>query len=88
MAKDHIGRENAAKKGGRENVITSGGIESAVEAFHGGNIFGTPPFRPTYGNHKKMGSEMAPLKVGGRGGNKAAMKGKLMNIAFRTKGEN
>jgi SNF2 family DNA or RNA helicase len=74
-----------ARKGGRENVITSGGIETAVEGFHG-NILTTAPFRPTYGNHKRMGSEMAPMKTGGRGGSEAPMKGKLQAVVFKTKG--
>lgn len=86
MAKDHIGRENAAKKGGRENIVTSGGVETAVEGFHG-NILTTSPFKPTYGNHKRMGSEMAPMKAGGRGGSGTPMKGKLQDVVFRTKGQ-
>jgi hypothetical protein len=89
MSKEiHSGRENAAKKGGRENIVTAGGLETAVEGFHGSSIFATPPFRPTYGNHKRMGSEMAPMKTGGRGGSGTPMKGKLMGVVFRTKGEN
>lgn len=87
MAKEvHSGRENAAKKAGRtENKITSGGIESAVEGFHG-DILHTSPFTPTYGNHKRMGSQMAPMKVGGRGGSGEPMKKKLFDVKFRSKG--
>lgn len=87
MAKDHIGRENAAKKGKRENHITAGGIETAVEGFKG-DITRTAPFTKTYGNHKNMGSEMAPMKVGGRGGAGKDMRGKLQSVVFRTKGVN
>ena len=87
MAKEANGhRETEARKGRRENVITSGGIETAVGGFHG-NILQTSPFRPTYGNHKKMGSEMAPMKVGGRGGSGEPMKKKLFDVKFRSKGQ-
>jgi hypothetical protein len=87
MAKEaHSGRDNAAKKGGRENHITSGAIETPVEGFMG-NITTTAPFRPTYGNHKRMGSEMAPMKTGGRGGSGTPMKGKLQDVVFRSKGQ-
>ncbi len=86
MAKEvHSGRENAAKAGGRENVITSGSIETPVEGF-AGNIFTSAPFKPTYGNHKRMGSQMAPVKTGGRGGSGEPMKKKLQSVIFRTKG--
>jgi hypothetical protein len=86
MAREsHGGRETEAKKGGRENIVTSGGIETAVQGFHG-NILQTAPFRPTYGNHKKMGSEMAAMKTGGRGGSGEPMKKKLQDVKFRTKG--
>ena len=86
MAKDHIGRENAARKGSRENHITAGGIETPVEGFMG-NITTSAPFKATYGNHKRMGSEMAPVKTGGRAGSGTPMKGKLQTVVFRTKGQ-
>lgn len=86
MAKDHIGRENAAKKGGREQHITEGAVETSVMGFWGAGITGTPDFKPTYGNHKKMGSEMAPMEVGGRGHSSMPMKGDLQKVVFRTKG--
>jgi hypothetical protein len=86
MSKEaHSGRENAAKKGRRENIVTSGAIETAVEGFHG-DILHTAPFSPTYGNHKRMGSEMAPMKTGGRGGSGTTIKSKLQDVVFRSKG--
>lgn len=88
MAKDHIGRNNMARKGSKENHITAGGIETAVEGFKG-DITRTAPFRATYGNHKRMGSEMAPLKTGGRGtSGEKPMRGKLFDVIFKTKGVN
>lgn len=88
MSKEvHSGRENAAKKGNRESFITAGGVETGVEGFMG-DITRTSPFTPTYGNHKRMGSEMAPMKTGGRGGSEAPMKGKLQSVVFKAKGVN
>jgi len=66
------------KSGRKENVVTSGGIETPVEGFHG-NITTSSPFSPTYGNHKKPGSQMAPIKTGGRGGAGTYMRGKLIS---------
>jgi hypothetical protein len=86
MAKDHIGRENAAKAGKREQIITQGAVETSVGGFQGSTIFGTPPFHPTYGNHKKMGSEMAPTVAGGRGGSGKPLLGKLNDVVFKAKG--
>jgi hypothetical protein len=79
MAKEsHSGRDNAAKKHGRkENVITAGGIETCNEGFMG-NIETSAPFSPTYGNHKRIGSQMLPTKTGGRGGSKVSFRKKLM----------
>ena len=86
MSKEiHSGRENAAKKGGKENRITAGGIETPVEGFDG-DILHSSTFRPTYGNHKRMGSEMAPMKTGGRGGSGQTIKSKLQDVVFRSKG--
>lgn len=65
-----------------ENKITSGGIETAVEGFMG-NITTSTPFKPTYGDHKKPGSEMAPMRTAGRGGAKSTIKGKLMDVNFK-----
>lgn len=56
----------AKSKGSREAKITSGMIHTEVEGFFG-NITTSCPFSPTYGDHKSMGSEMAPLVKGGRG---------------------
>jgi hypothetical protein len=65
------------QKGKRENVITSGGIETPVEGFMG-DITRSAPFSPTYGNHKKPGSQMAPMKTGGRGPAGTFMRKKLI----------
>lgn len=68
-----------AKKssGGRESKITSGGIETSVEGFFG-NILTSSPAAATYGDHKKIGSEMAPTTAAGRGA-KEKMRGSLYN---------
>lgn len=66
----------AKSKGGKENAITGGGIETPVEAFMQSNPLGTPSFKSTYGDHKKMGSEGAPCTAGGRG-SKEKMRGSL-----------
>lgn len=88
MSKEaHSGRENAAKKSSRENHITAGAIETPVEGFMG-DITRSAPFRATYGNHKRMGSEMAPMKAAGRGGAGKDMRSKLMGVIFKTKGVN
>lgn len=55
-----------AKKSGKESFITGGGIESSVEGFDG-NITTSCSFKPTYGDHKKIGSDMAPVTSKGRG---------------------
>jgi len=79
MAKErHSNRDDGAKRGGRENTITPGAIETPVEGFMG-NITTSAPFRPTYGNHKSIGSEMLPTEKGGRGGAKEWFRGKLMD---------
>jgi hypothetical protein len=77
MAKQsHDSRDTAAKKGGRESVVT-GEIETCVQGFFG-NITTSSPFTSTYGNHKKMGSEMLPTQgAKGRGGAKIVMRNKL-----------
>jgi hypothetical protein len=79
MAGRSIGRKTEAKRGGKEAVITEGGIETNVAAFFNGP-FGTAPFSATYGEHKTMGSENAPIVKGGRGA-KTYFRGKM-------KGEN
>lgn len=79
MAKEtHSNRDNGAKRGGREAVITSGAIETNVEGFFG-NITTSAPFSPTYGDHKKIGSDMLPVEKGGRGGSKQFFRSKLMD---------
>lgn len=65
-----------------ENKITSGGIETAVEGFMG-NITTSAPFKATYGDHKKPGSQMAPMVKGGRGGAGKSIEGSLMKVAFK-----
>lgn len=67
---------------GKENKITSGGIETPNEGFMG-NITTSTPFDPKYGDHKKPGSQMAPLQTGGRGGAKATIRGKLNDVVFK-----
>lgn len=66
----------AKKSGGKEAKITSGGIHTEVEGFFG-NICTSAPFSPTYGDHKKIGSEMAPVTAAGRGA-KSFFRSKLM----------
>lgn len=73
----------AKTKGGREAKITGGGIETEVEGFFG-NILTDAPFSPTYGDHKKIGSEMMPVTAAGRGA-KSFFRSKLM--APRGKGK-
>ncbi len=76
MAKEgHSKRESQAKEAGREGKITAGGIETAVYGFFG-NITTEAPFKPTYGNHKMIGSENLPIVKGGRGA-KASFRSKL-----------
>jgi hypothetical protein len=88
MAKPkHETRDNAAKNGMREGFITQGGIETPVQAFGWGNPdpLRVGPFTPTYGNHKKMGSEMLKTKLGGRGGDGESIKKDLNKPAFRSR---
>jgi hypothetical protein len=67
MSKEvHSKRESQAKAPGREGKITAGGIETCVEGFMG-DITTESPFKPTYGNHKGIGSENLPMVKGGRG---------------------
>ena len=75
MARD-IGRKTEARGPSKENTITSGGIETPVRGFFNGPL-GPPPFTAVYGDHKTMGSEMAPIVKGGRG-SKASFRSKLM----------
>jgi hypothetical protein len=87
MAKQHHdGRNTMAKGSTRENVITAGGIETPVHGFFG-NITTEVPWRPVYGDHKKPGSEMAPMVKGGRGGSKPEILGKLYDGQFPYKGK-
>lgn len=67
---------------GKENKITPGGIETANEGFMG-NITTSTPFDPKYGDHKKPGSQMAPMRTAGRGGAKATIRGKLNDVVFK-----
>lgn len=79
MAKSRVSnRDNGAKRGGKEATITAGGIETSVEGFFG-NITTSAPFRPTYGEHKAIGSDMMPTVIGGRGGAKQFFRSKLMD---------
>ena len=66
----------------QENKVTSGGIETANEGFMG-NITTSTPFSPTYGDHKKPGSQEAPMQTGGRGGAKASIRSKLNDVSFK-----
>ncbi len=76
MPKD-IGRKTEARKEThKENYITEGRIETAVHAFHLPDPLSDPPFSAIYGEHKIMGSEMAPIQKGGRGA-KASFRSKL-----------
>lgn len=59
------GRDTMANGPSKEAVITKGRIHTEVEGFFG-NITTSAPFSPTYGNHKELGSEMAPMVKGGR----------------------
>ncbi len=72
----------AKSKGRTESTITSGGIETSVEGFHG-NITTSTPFSPTYGDHKKPGSQGAPILKGGRGGAKTFLRGKTEKANFK-----
>ena len=84
----HDKRDTAAKHGTRENFFTEGGIETPVQAFADGNPdpLRVGPFHATYGNHKKMGSEMLPTRLAGRGGSGKSIEGKLNRIIFKGPG--
>lgn len=66
----------------KENKVTSGGIETANEGFMG-NITTSSPFDPRYGDHKKPGSQMAPIRTAGRGGSSMSIRGKLNDVNFK-----
>ena len=73
-----IGRKTEARKESHiENTITEGGIETPVHAFFNG-ITSASTFEATYGEHKVMGSDNAPIVKGGRG-TKASFRSKLMH---------
>lgn len=78
----HDSRDTQAKGASRENVVTGGGVETPVEGFMG-DITTSSPFKPTYGNHKRIGSEMLPTKIGGRGGSGQTIRSKLNDVVFR-----
>ena len=73
-----IGRNTEAQgTNPRESHITAGGIETNVHAFFGGITNPVASVEFTYGEHKRPGSEMAPVVKGGRGGAKAEFHSKL-----------
>jgi hypothetical protein len=77
----------AKKPATKENYLTQGGIETPVQAFGWGNPdpLRVGPFVAYYGDHKQMGSQMLPTKLGGRGGDGESIKKDLNKPAFRSR---
>ena len=80
MAKNqrpYKGDGKARRDSFKEGFITEGRIETCVQGIGSGDPFVPEPFRAYYGDHKEMGSEMLPTKIGGRGGAKESFRKKL-----------